>query len=65
MRDGDISVPRTCFKPAMDLLHHQAMLREEEEGLFICSRCGLVNPPDDEPCIPLNLEPAQPGEQAA
>lgn len=41
----------------MELLHHQTMLREED-GLFVCSRCGLVNPGDDQPCIPINLEPA-------
>ncbi len=41
----------------MELLHHQAALREED-GQFVCSRCGLVNPSDDVPCIPVNLEPA-------
>ena len=44
----------------MELLHHQPMLREDiEGGVFVCSRCGLVNPSDDQPCIPINLEPAQ------
>lgn len=42
----------------MDLLHHQAWMREED-GLFICSRCGLISPSDDVPCIPANLEPAE------
>ncbi len=41
----------------MEMSHHQTMLREED-GLFVCSRCGLVNPGDDQPCIPRNLEPA-------
>lgn len=41
----------------MELLHHQASLREED-GNFVCSRCGLVNPSDDTPCIPANLEPS-------
>lgn len=44
----------------MELLHHQAMLREED-GVFVCSRCGLVNPSDDTPCIPNNLEPSGDG----
>ncbi len=30
----------------------------ESDGMFVCSRCGLVNPSDDQPCIPVNLEPA-------
>lgn len=42
----------------MDLLHHQARMREED-GLFVCSRCGLVSPSDDVPCIPANLEPVE------
>jgi uncharacterized protein YbaR (Trm112 family) len=46
----------------MELLHHQTMLREEE-GEFICSRCGLVNPGDDDTCIPVNLEPAGTDDQ--
>ncbi len=41
----------------MELLHHQATLREED-GMFVCSRCGLINPSDDTPCIPINLEPS-------
>jgi hypothetical protein len=41
----------------MELFHHQAMLRETD-GQFVCSRCGLVNPSDDQPCIPLTLEPS-------
>jgi uncharacterized protein YbaR (Trm112 family) len=41
----------------MELLHHQAMLRDTD-GQFVCSRCGLVNPSDDQPCIPVTLEPS-------
>lgn len=37
----------------------------ELDGVFVCSRCGLVNPSDDQPCIPTNLEPADEAEQAA
>jgi transposase len=43
----------------MELLHHQLMPRDED-GQFVCSRCGLVNPRDDQPCIPINLEPTEP-----
>lgn len=43
--------------PSMELLHHQATMREAD-GVFVCSRCGLVNPSDDQPCIPVSLEPA-------
>ncbi len=47
----------------MELLHHQAMLRDDlEGGLIVCSRCGLVNPTDDQPCIPINIEPSRPDE---
>ena len=41
----------------MQLLHHQAEMRESD-GVWVCSRCGLVNPTDDQPCIPLHLDPA-------
>lgn len=41
----------------MELLHHQSMLREED-NVFVCSRCGLVNPSDDQPCIPVRTEPS-------
>jgi hypothetical protein len=41
----------------MELFHHQAAMRDSD-GVFVCSRCGLVNPTDDQPCIPLHLEPA-------
>lgn len=41
----------------MDLLHHQAAMREED-GVWICSRCGLVNPTDDQPCIPMATDPS-------
>lgn len=46
----------------MELLHHQTMLREDD-GEFICSRCGLLNPGDDDACIPINLEPAESSDQ--
>ncbi len=49
---------------SMELLHHQATLREED-GAWVCSRCGLVNPSDDQPCIPMNIEPADQGPVAA
>jgi hypothetical protein len=48
----------------MELFHHQAMMREPD-GVFVCSRCGLVNPSDDQPCVPLQLEPAEQDENAA
>jgi hypothetical protein len=41
----------------MELLHHQATLREAD-GVFVCSRCGLINPSDDQPCIPNSIEPS-------
>ncbi|MGH9524946.1 MAG: hypothetical protein ACRD3E_20665 [Terriglobales bacterium] len=41
----------------MELLRHQPYLREED-GNWVCSRCGMVNPTDDSPCIPVNLEPS-------
>jgi len=41
----------------MELLHHQPMLREED-GVYICSRCGLVNPTSDIPCIPVEVNPS-------
>ncbi|HYE26176.1 MAG TPA: hypothetical protein VEG32_13370 [Clostridia bacterium] len=44
----------------MDLLHHQAFLREED-SIFVCSRCGMVNPTDEQPCIPVSSEPAVSG----
>jgi hypothetical protein len=44
----------------MQLLHHQAQMRETD-GVWVCSRCGLVNPTDDQPCIPLHLDPAAKG----
>ncbi len=40
----------------MQLLHHQIAMREDD-GEFVCRRCGLVNPGEDEGCIPVNLEP--------
>lgn len=41
----------------MEFMHHQPTLRDED-GKFVCSRCGLVNPSDDQPCIPVNMDPA-------
>jgi hypothetical protein len=43
---------------SMELTHHQATLRESD-GLWVCSRCGLVNPSDDQPCIPVSIEPSE------
>ena len=43
----------------MELLHHEVVLREED-GQQVCSRCGMMNPQDTQPCIPLNLEPTEP-----
>ena len=37
----------------------------ESDGLFVCSRCGLVNPSDDQPCIPVSLEPSDAPAEAA
>ena len=31
----------------------------ESDGVWVCSRCGMVNPTDDQPCIPVNLEPTE------
>ena len=45
----------------MDLIRHQAFLREED-GRFICSRCGLENPTEERPCIPVSGEPSQAAE---
>jgi hypothetical protein len=33
------------------------MLREDD-GVYICSRCGLVNPTNDVPCIPVEVNPS-------
>jgi hypothetical protein len=41
----------------MELLHHQAFMREED-NMLVCSRCGMVNPSNDQPCIPVSSEPA-------
>ncbi|HEU5451653.1 MAG TPA: hypothetical protein VFU76_06695 [Terriglobales bacterium] len=41
----------------MELLHHQLAMRDVD-GEFVCSRCGLVNPSPDQPCLPLNADPA-------
>jgi hypothetical protein len=49
----------------MELLHHQAAMRHND-GVFVCSRCGMVNPADDDqPCIPANLDPADERTEAA
>ena len=42
---------------AMELLRHQASLGEPD-GTFVCSRCGLINPSEDQPYIPANMEPS-------
>ncbi len=52
---------RAKGEPIMELLHHQPRLREDD-GEYVCSRCGLINPGDGDPCIPVNLEPAESGE---
>ncbi len=44
----------------MQVLHHQIALREDD-GECVCSRCGLINPGDDDACIPVNFEPAESG----
>jgi hypothetical protein len=42
----------------MELLHHQPVLREED-GVYICSRCGMINPTSEQPCIPApNSDPS-------
>ncbi len=43
----------------MDLLHHEPTLREED-GQLVCSRCGLLNPQEEQPCIPRNAELTDP-----
>ncbi len=51
----------------MQLLHHQIAMREDD-GEFVCRRCGLINPGDDDACIPVDLGPAESGnteEEAA
>jgi hypothetical protein len=55
---------RVPFSLHMELLHHQAMMRDTD-GVFVCSRCGMVNPTEDQPCIPVNLEPADERTEAA
>ena len=37
----------------------------EEDGQWVCSRCGQVNPSADQPCIPLSLEPSQTDDERA
>ena len=37
----------------------------EEDGQWVCSRCGMVNPSADQPCIPTHLEPSDSGEDKA
>jgi hypothetical protein len=44
----------------MQLLHHRITLREDD-GASVCSRCGLIDPGDDDACIPVKLEPAESG----
>ena len=45
----------------MQVLHHQIALREDD-GEFVCSRCGLINPGDEDVCIAVSLEPAESGD---
>jgi hypothetical protein len=33
----------------MDMTHHRPVHREDDDE-FVCSRCGLINPGDGEPC---------------
>ena len=42
----------------MELLHHQVQLREDDNQ-FVCTRCGLVNPGDSDPCLPVSLDPEE------
>lgn len=42
----------------MQLLHHRTTLREDD-GASVCSRCGLIDPGDDDACIPVKLESAK------
>lgn len=30
----------------------------EEDGVFVCSRCGLVNPTSEQPCVPVVSDPS-------
>jgi transposase len=60
-RGWEMPKPQLPNRSSMELLHHQATLREED-GAFVCSRCGLINPADDTPCIPINLEPSSDAE---
>lgn len=46
-----------CEEVAVELLRHQASLGDPD-GVFVCSRCGLINPSEDQPCIPANVEPS-------
>jgi hypothetical protein len=41
----------------MEMAHHRPVLREDDE--FVCSRCGLINPGDDDPCISVYSGSAQ------
>ncbi len=52
------------FSTCMDLLHHQATMRDDD-GEWVCSRCGMVNPSADQPCIPMHLEPSKSDEDKA
>lgn len=42
----------------MQVLHHRITLREDD-GASFCSRCGLIDPGDDDACIPVKLQPAE------
>jgi hypothetical protein len=40
-------------------LPHQSIVRESDEEV-VCARCGLLNPGEDDPCITVLIEAAQP-----
>jgi hypothetical protein len=42
----------------MAMTHHRPVLREDDAE-FVCSRCGLINPGDGEPCISAYHRPAR------
>jgi len=37
----------------------------DSDGVFVCSRCGMVNPSDDTPCVPVEMHPADERTEAA
>ena len=40
----------------MDGTHHRPVHREDDDEL-VCSRCGLINPGDDDTCISVYPSP--------